>query len=84
MDDDNLIPSHAGKPLLGLLDDVYMIHLAAIELEDHLGRIDLRSVVGGAELLAQILPRDVVAQLRDRVDAGKRRVSRSRRNRRDA
>ena len=68
LDDDNLIPSHAGKPLLGLLDDVYMVHLAAMELAEHLGRVDMRSVAGGAALLEQVLPRDVIGQLKQRVE----------------
>lgn len=64
MTDENLIPSHAGRPLLGLLDDVYLIHVAALELEDQLGRVDLRSVAGGAQLLEEALPPFVTEALR--------------------
>ena len=64
MTDENLIPSHAGRPLLGLLDDVYLIHVAALELEDHLGKVDLRSVAGGVQLLEQALPAFVTQALR--------------------
>jgi hypothetical protein len=67
LDDDNLIPSHAGKPLLGLLDDVYVLHLAALELEKHLGRVDMRSVAGGAHLLEQVLPREIITALKAKV-----------------
>jgi hypothetical protein len=76
IDDHNLIPSHAGRPLYGLLDDVYMLHLAALELEEHLGRIDMRSVAGGAHLLEQVLPRDVVAALRAKVHEARETVLR--------
>lgn len=69
--EDNLIPSHAGKPLLGLLDDVYLVHVAAIAVQDRLGRVDMRSVTGGADLLEQILPRDVTGKLRDIVREAK-------------
>ena len=72
MTDENLIPSHAGKPLLGLLDDVYLIHVAALELEDHLGKVDLRSVAGGAQLLEQVLPELVTKALRGFVTPAKR------------
>jgi hypothetical protein len=72
MTEDNLIPSHAGKPLLGLLDDVYLIHLAAIELEQHLGRVDMRSVTGGAQLLESALPPMVTQALRGFVEPPKR------------
>lgn len=74
LDDNNLIPSHEGKPLLGLLDDVYVIHLAALELQEHLGRVDMRSVAGGAELLGRILPRDVIGQLREKIALARERV----------
>lgn len=76
LDDHNLIPSHAGRPLLGLLDDVYLIHLAALELRAHLGRVDLLSVAGGAELLAHVLPEDVIPQLRQRVLAAREAIDR--------
>jgi hypothetical protein len=66
--EENLIPSHAGRPLLGLLDDVYLVHVAAISVESHLGRVDMRSVAGGAQLLEQILPRGISAELRGMVD----------------
>lgn len=66
--EENLIPSHAGRPLLGLLDDVYLVHVAAKAVEAHLDRVDMRSVSGGAHLLEQVLPRDVTASLRSIVD----------------
>ncbi len=71
LEDDNLIPSHAGKPILGLLDDDYLLHRAALEIGDALGRVDLRSVAGGCDLLSKLLPRDVVTQLEHHVTAAK-------------
>lgn len=71
MTDDNLIPSHAGKPILGLLDDVYLVHVAALELEDQLGKVDMRSVAGGAQLLEQVLPELVTKALRGFVTPAK-------------
>lgn len=61
--EDDLIPMHEGEPLLGLLDDTYLLHRAAQELRDHLTAVDLRSVDGGASLLASVLPADVVRRL---------------------
>ena len=60
LQDDDLLPSRAGRPVLGLLDDVYLVHRAAQELEPHLGRVDMRSIAGGAELLRGLLPEHVV------------------------
>ena len=54
--EENLIPSHAGRPILGLLDDVYLVH------------VDMRSISGGAQLLEQVLPRGVITSLRSIVD----------------
>lgn len=62
--DDDLIPSHAGKPLLGLLDDVYLLHIAALALEPHIGKVDMRSVAGGAHLLEGVLPKSVTNELK--------------------
>lgn len=66
--EENLIPSHDGRPLLGLFDDVYLVHLAAKALEAHLQQVDMRSVSGGAHLLEQVLPRSVTSELRGIVD----------------
>lgn len=70
--EDDLIPSHAGQPLYGLLDDVYLLHVAAYELRDHVGPVDERSVAGGMALLEMALPRDVVTQLKAKVHAARR------------
>ena len=75
LDEENLIPSHAGKPLLGLLDDVYLLHLAALELKGNLRRVELHSVAGGAHLLEQILPRSVVGDLRAKIHEAREAVA---------
>ena len=66
--DDDLIPVHEGQPLLGLLDDTYLLHRAAQELRDEIAMVDMRSVDGGASLLASVLPKDVVRQLDATID----------------
>ena len=76
LDEENLIPSHAGKPLLGLIDDVYLLHLAALELKGHLRRVDLNSVAGGALLLEQLLPRSAVGALRAKIHEAREAVAR--------
>jgi uncharacterized membrane protein YkvA (DUF1232 family) len=63
LQEDDLIPVHEGEPLLGLLDDTYVLHRAAQELRDHVQPVDLRSVDGGVALLRSVLPRDVVRRL---------------------
>ena len=68
LEEDDLIPSHAGLPLLGLLDDVYFLHAAACALKDQLGRVDTRSVVGGAKLLEDVLPSGVTSELRTKLN----------------
>jgi uncharacterized membrane protein YkvA (DUF1232 family) len=73
MTEENLIPSHAGRPLLGLLDDVYLVHVAALELKEQLGRVDMRSVAGGAQLLEQALPPFVTEALRGFVKSARSR-----------
>lgn len=60
--DDDLIPGDR-HPVLGLLDDAYLLHRAAQELRDHMATVYMRSIDGGAELLARVLPAPVVAQL---------------------
>lgn len=60
--DDDLIPGDR-HPVLGLLDDTYLLHRAAQELRDHMGTVYMRSVDGGVELLARVLPPHVVAEL---------------------
>lgn len=59
LQEDDLIPSHSGRPLLGLLDDVYLLHLVACELDADLKDVSMRSVTGGASLLEAVLERDV-------------------------
>lgn len=70
--EEDLIPSRAGTTLLGLMDDTYLVHRAAQELRDQLYPVDMRSVDGGAHLLRQVLPPDVVTQL-DGIVQGARR-----------
>lgn len=74
--DEDLIPSRGGQVLLGLLDDTYLVHRTAQELRDHLYPVDLRSIDGGADLLGQVLPREVVHQL-DRLVASAREEAES-------
>lgn len=61
--DDDLIPVDDRHPVLGLLDDTYLLHRAAQELRDYMESVYMRSVDGGADLLARVLPTDVIAQL---------------------
>jgi hypothetical protein len=53
-----------GRPLLGLLDDVYLIHVALLELEEQLGRVDMHGPAGGTQLLERALPRLLTQALR--------------------
>ncbi|MGF1466118.1 MAG: hypothetical protein ACFCGT_08280 [Sandaracinaceae bacterium] len=61
--EDDLIPMHGDQPLLGLLDDTYLLHRAAQELREELEEVEMRSVDGGTALLSSVLPRDVVREL---------------------
>lgn len=61
--DDDLIPTDERHPVLGLLDDTYLLHRAAQELRDHMGTVYMRSVDGGVDLLARVLPPSIVEQL---------------------
>jgi hypothetical protein len=61
--DDDLIPTHGGESILGLLDDVFLLHRAAQELRAHLDGVEMRSVDGGVHLLEGVLPAEVVRQL---------------------
>tara|TARA_R110002096_G_scaffold259030_1_gene452628 strand:+ start:102386 stop:102844 length:459 start_codon:yes stop_codon:yes gene_type:complete len=63
LEENDLIPSHAGKPVLGLLDDVYLLHLVAYELRENLLGVSMHSVAGGAALLESILARSVTQEL---------------------
>ncbi|MFK7988737.1 MAG: hypothetical protein AB8I08_22140 [Sandaracinaceae bacterium] len=69
--EEDLIPSRAGTTLLGLMDDTYLVHRAAQELRDQLYPVDMRSVDGGAQLLRQLLPEEVVTQLDGIVEAAR-------------
>ncbi len=59
LQEDDLIPSHAGRPVLGLLDDVYLLHLVAYELREELVDVSIQSIAGGTALLEAILERSV-------------------------
>jgi len=63
LEEEDLIPSHAGRPILGLLDDVYLLHLVGYELRYELRRVSIRSVGGGLALLRSVLPVDVTREL---------------------
>lgn len=63
--EDDLVPSRDDRVLVGMLDDVYLLHRAAQELREHIAGVDFRSIDGGADLLARVLPSDVVAVLDD-------------------
>jgi len=63
LEEDDLIPTHQGRPMLGILDDVFLLHTAALEISEHLGLVDIRSIAGGAQLLESLLPDDVVEEL---------------------
>ncbi len=69
--DRNLVPAGERNPIAGLLDDAYLLHRVALELEGHLGPVDMRSVAGGAQLLSELLPRGVVRRLDDRLRKAK-------------
>lgn len=73
-EDHNPDRSHEGKPMLGLLVSVYMLHLVALELRSHLGRVDMRSVSGANQLLDRLLPRSVVTALREKVHEARETV----------
>ncbi|HEY8427599.1 MAG TPA: hypothetical protein VIL20_04460 [Sandaracinaceae bacterium] len=61
--DENLIPTDERHPVLGLLDDTYLLHRAAQELRDYMTSVYMRSVDGGVDLLTRVLPTDVTARL---------------------
>jgi len=63
--EDDLVPSRDDRLLVGMLDDVYLLHRAAQELREHIEGVDFRSIDGGTDLLARVLPNDVVAVLDD-------------------
>ena len=63
--EDDLVPSRDERVLVGLLDDVYLLHRAAQELREHVEGVDFRSIDGGVALLASVLPHDVVSVLDD-------------------
>jgi hypothetical protein len=65
--DDDLIPATERQLVLGVLDDTYLLHRAAQELRDHMGTVYMRSVDGGVDLLARVLPPEVVEELDARV-----------------
>lgn len=67
LQDDDLIPMHEGRPVLGLLDDAYLLHRACQELRNHMTSVEMRSVDGGAALLARVLPEPVAAQLNAKI-----------------
>jgi hypothetical protein len=74
--DRDMVPATERDPILGLLDDTYLVHKVALELGPHLGPVDLRSVAGGVELLGSLLPRGVIRELDDRLAAAKREPAR--------
>ena len=63
--EDDLVPSRDDRLLVGMLDDVYLLHRAAQELRAHIDGVDFRSIDGGTDLLARVLPSDVVSVLDD-------------------
>lgn len=65
--DRDMMPASERHPILGLLDDAYLLHRVALALQNHLAEVDMMSVAGGAQLLAQLLPRGVVRRLDDRL-----------------
>ena len=65
--DRDLVPAEERSPILGLLDDCYLLHRAVLELEPHVEDVDMRSVAGGAALIARLLPRRVVVLLDERL-----------------
>lgn len=70
--DDDLVPSRDGAPIMGLLDDAYLVHLAVERVMTRVSdrtAIDARSVAGGAQLLRLTLPAGVVRALGDQLDA---------------
>ena len=67
LEEDDLIPTHSDSPMLGMLDDLYLLHRAALEIASHLGRVDMRSIAGGAQLLESLLPAEVVEELERKI-----------------
>ena len=67
--EDDLVPSRDDRLLVGMLDDVYLLHRAAQELREHIAGVDFRSIDGGADLIAKVLPSDVIALLDDHLDS---------------
>ncbi|MAQ16515.1 MAG: hypothetical protein CMN30_17190 [Sandaracinus sp.] len=67
--EDDLVPSRDDRVLVGMLDDVYLLHRAAQELRAHIAGVDFRSIDGGAALLAHVLPSEVVTLLDDHLAA---------------
>ena len=74
--EEDLVPSRDEKVLVGLLDDVYLLHRAAQELREHIAGVDFRSIDGGADLLARTLPPDVVGVLDDYLESVRQRAGR--------
>jgi len=72
--DEDFLPARDDRPLVGLLDDGYLLHRAVQELREHVAGVELRSVDGGAELLARVLPDEVVRLLEDRLTQARREV----------
>jgi uncharacterized membrane protein YkvA (DUF1232 family) len=66
--DDDLIPTDDRHPVLGLLDDTYLLHRAAQELRGQMGTVYMRSVDGGVALLSRVLPPGIVEQLDAKID----------------
>jgi len=69
--DRDMVPANDSNPIMGLVDDVYLVHKVALELQDHLGSVDMLSVAGGAQLLGGMLPAGLVRQLDDRITQAK-------------
>ncbi|RMH38221.1 MAG: hypothetical protein D6689_19840 [Deltaproteobacteria bacterium] len=65
----DLVPMTEGRPLLGLLDDAYLLHRSAVVLKADLRGLLERNVAGGMDLLASVLPRGVVTALNELVAA---------------
>lgn len=66
--EEDLIPTRGDEDVLvSLLDDVYLLHRAAQELRNHVAGVDFRSIDGGVDLLAHVLPAEIVRLLDDRL-----------------
>lgn len=63
--EDDAVPAREGRALVGHLDDLYLLHRAAQTLRAHVADLDFRSIDGGAQLLAQVLPPQIVSDLDD-------------------